>query len=181
MYYMSNLELFHGSPISGIEVLEPRVAHNAVLQGVYDIPAVYASDDIEFATFMAVIGKRSWGGWDAKTYGGKGFYLYEEFLEYLDTSMYLEPVGTVYQLETESFELNTRGEWVSRSPVKVMGSIAVGVSDLPNFAVSDERHPSYYRKLAKQEPEEGEHQSQDLDRVRCDRRCFLRMVRLELP
>ena len=148
MYYMKNLELFHGSPISGIEVLEPRVARNGFLQGVDEIPAVHASDDIEIATFMAIIGKRSWGGWDAETYGDKGFFLYKEFQEYLDASMYPEPRGFVYQLDPEKFELNSHAEWVSRSPVKVMGSIAVGVRDLPLFTVSDERHPSYYSKLS---------------------------------
>lgn len=143
--YMSNLELYHGSLTGGLEVLEPRQARNGAFPDALEDPAVYASADINVAIFMALIGKRSWGGWDAEKYGGKGFYVYEEFAECLSPDKYEEPTGIVYQVSPESFNRTSVKEWRSVTPVRVLGSFTVGLLDLPPISITPELHPSHYR------------------------------------
>lgn len=143
---MSNVELYHGSPHSDIEILEPRRAGNGAVLKQIETPAVYASSDIDYAIFMAVIGNRKWGGWNHEEFGWKGFYIYKEFADYLDLSKYHEPTGTVYFVDATTFELNKGHEWLSTSLAKVLGSLAVGLSDLPTVAINNRKHPSHYRK-----------------------------------
>lgn len=145
IFIMKTPELYHGSVTSGIEILEPRQARNGAFPDRAEQPFVYASSDIDQAVFMAIIGNRKWGGWDSEKYGGKGFYIYEEFVDCLSSLKYIEPTGVVYTLNTDTFEFNSGSEWRSELPVKVLGSIAVGVQDLPEFTVNPERHPSHYR------------------------------------
>ena len=142
---MNSPELYHGTPLSGIKTLTPRQAMNAAYPDRVEEAAVYASDDIDYSIFMAIIGKRQWGGWNKKQFGGKGFYIYEEFEEYLNLSQYEEPTGTVYFLGSDSFEQKAGHEWHSRSPVRVLGSLAVGVQDLPQIAINPARHPYHFR------------------------------------
>ena len=142
---MTSLELYHGSTNNTITVLEPRIARNGVSPDEVEAPAVYASNDIDYAIFMAVIGNRRWGGWSPRKFGNKGFYIYEEFVDDHCSPYYEEPTGTVYFLDTETFRKKNRVEWCSESPVKVLGSIAVGIQDLPLCAISQERHPSHKR------------------------------------
>ena len=140
---MNSLELYHGSILAGIETLEPRVAHNGAFPDRVEKPAVYASSDIDYAIFMAVVGKRYWGGWDKRKFGDKGFYVFEKFLEALDPSGGEEPTGSVYFLNSENFKLKSGIEWTSESPVRVLGSVAVGLQDLPHFAVCTDRRSSH--------------------------------------
>jgi len=143
---MKSLNFYHGSTTSGIEILEPHRPRNGAFQDRTEISAVYATTDIDYAIFMAVIGSRKWGGCNSEKFGDKGFYLYEEFSDYLDPTKYEEPIGTVYDLNPDSFELSRYNEWHSKSPVKVLGSFAVGLRDLPKIAVIPELHPSHYRQ-----------------------------------
>lgn len=146
---MSANELFHGSKISGIDTLEPRVARNGSFPDRISSPAVYASPDVEIAIFMAIIGSRRWGGWDHRKYPGQGFYVYEEFCDYLTEYSDHNVSGTVYVLDRNTFKLSPYGEWTSESPVTTLGAIAVGVTDLPPLTIIDEPHPYYKFKSSK--------------------------------
>ena len=141
----SNVEyLFHWSPIPDLSELIPKQARSgANLDGE---PAVFATHDLDYATFMALIGSNRWGGWDGGRYPGKGFYIYEEFLEYLTTDYY-DIDGVVYFLDKACFEKLRGSEYISTSPVVPLGSIAVSYADLPaNITILDEPHPSRKRK-----------------------------------
>ena len=145
---MTSLELYHGSPTGNIETLRlPEAKSRADSDGI-EIPKIYASSDIDYAIFMAVIGGRRWGGWDGRQYGGKGFYIYEEFAESLGNSYYQGPTGTVYLLDSGSFVSNRGHEWTSEASVRVLGSIAVDIQDLPPFTISPEMHPYHFRKVS---------------------------------
>lgn len=146
---MSEIELYHGSPLADIKILEPHKAGNGFFPDRLEVPAVHATSDIDYAIFMAVIGNRKWGGWNSQEFDGKGFFIYEEFVKCLDLTKYHEPTGSVYFLDNEGFELNLGHEWCSRSSVKILGSLAVGIKDLPFMSANPQKHPSHYRRLSK--------------------------------
>ena len=135
--------LYHGSWVEGLRVLEPRQAKNGPeLDGE---PAVFATNDIDYAVFMALIGTNSWGGWNGNKYPGRRFFVYEEFLEYLTER---EPVVSahVYFLSPADFEESKSQIYRSPRPVKVLGSLAVAIKDLPSdITVITERHPFYQK------------------------------------
>lgn len=135
--------LYHGTWVDGINTLEPRQAYNG--DSPDGDPAVFATNDIDYAIFMALIGTNSWGGWDSKKYSGRGFYLYEEFLEYLTRRR--QPIdGHVYFLDADDFT-ESRGQIFRTSrPVRALGSVAVGIHDLPSdITILPEPHPYYLR------------------------------------
>lgn len=121
--------LYHGTWVEGINILEPRQAKNGdALDGN---PAVFASNDIDYAIFMALIGTNRWGGWSSKKYPGRGFYLHEEFLDDLAPD-YGDIDGYVYFLDANDFSESKHQTFRSEHPVKTLGSIAVSAFDLPS-------------------------------------------------
>jgi hypothetical protein len=119
--------LYHGSPNGTIDILEPRQAYNGPeLDGP---PAVWASDDMDYAIFMALIGGNWWGGWDGYTYPGKGFYVYEEYAESLTLPVLR---GYVYFLPSAEFSQESPHSFHrATTSIKPLGVFAVSVSDLP--------------------------------------------------
>ena len=141
---MKTPELYHGTSVNDIEILEPRLPRNRRSSGD-EVPVVCASDDIDYAIFMAIIGDRAWGGWSKKEFGDKGFYVYDDYAATLSLSEYEQPDGLVYFLDNSTFETENSIEWRSKEPVKVLGSIAVGVMDLPHFAICTEDSRYHYK------------------------------------
>lgn len=133
--------LYHGSRTGEICTLEPRQAKN---HGRPDgEPAVFATPRIDYAIFMALIGSRSWGGWNKK-YPGDGFYIYEEFVDYLTSDEY-DIEGHVYFVPRSEFSM-VDGQHRSFGEVSTLDSIIVSALDLPaGISILPELHPARLR------------------------------------
>ena len=132
MNELKNLEkigayLFHGSKTSDIKSLEPRQAMS--LSKPDGEPAVFASEYVEPAIFMAVIGSRKVG---AFTYYEKSqsfdFFIAESHMVQARIEQW---IGYVYVLSPESFKKRYPGEWASSKVVEPITIIQVGIEDLP--------------------------------------------------
>ncbi len=91
---------------------------------------IAASEAIEPAIFMAVLGSRYVGGW------GKGTILKGQFGFYIITKDYEKAkldgwLGYVYVLPREHFEHLASCEWRAFKPVVPIKMIEVGLYDLP--------------------------------------------------
>lgn len=119
--------LYHGTHIPDIAELEPRQAMKAY--GPDGKPAVFATENIDYAIFMAVVGSRQMGGWNKTILGGRGFYIQEDSLNSLIDD---QAEGYIYFLPRCSFVAKYRGEYRSHKPVKPLDSVSVDAGDLPN-------------------------------------------------
>lgn len=127
---LDNEYVFHGSGIS-ITELEPRQAYSWVdgLKEADGLPAVYASDRIDYAIFMALFNqhncKRSATSSCSFQFGELIFGASAETLEQLsDTS-----VGYVHVLSRRDFELRGGCEWRCEKRISPIEVIQVNRSD----------------------------------------------------
>lgn len=118
--------LFHGSSKGNIKLFEPR---QAITFGRPDgQPAVHATDEIEAAIFMAVLGSRHVGGWGLKNTTKFGFFIIDIHFEEAKKKNWL---GYVYSLPSQTFYNRRKWEWISTKPIKPLDSFAVGIENLP--------------------------------------------------
>ncbi|HSX35996.1 MAG TPA: hypothetical protein VLH84_03630 [Patescibacteria group bacterium] len=120
--------LFHGSATNSIATLEPR---QAISHGKPDgEPCIAASEQIEPAIFMAVLGSRHTGGWgkDNPPRGQYGFYVRRKDYEQAKAEKWN---GYVYVLPRAPFEHFAAWEWRAFMPIKPVKVIKVGFSELP--------------------------------------------------
>lgn len=124
--------LFHGSSTADILVLEPRQAYSH--QKPDGIPAVAASEHLEPAIFMAVLGSHYVGGWDGRD-GEFGFYISKQAMEQAQREQWY---GFVYALDKKHFHQHIDWEWRALVPIKPLYICKVGMADLPkNIALRD--------------------------------------------
>src|SRR3989344_4707378 len=127
--------VFHGSPISNIEELEPRQAHT-IPKGEKELvndgnPAVAASPYVEIAIFRALIkiGRSAFGS------DGEGNLYFEASQKALDAAK--TRVAYIYVLAKEDFVPKSGApmmamDWRSEKPAKPVEIIEIGYQDLPN-------------------------------------------------
>ncbi|HUS26372.1 MAG TPA: hypothetical protein VMY99_03425 [Nevskiaceae bacterium] len=120
--------LFHGSATNKIAILEPR---QAMSHGEPDgKPCIAASEQIEPAIFMAVLGSRHTGGWGKGNppKGRYGFCIHKKDYKQARSERWN---GYVYVLPRASFEHFAAWEWRAFRPVEPIKSVKVEFSDLP--------------------------------------------------
>jgi hypothetical protein len=121
--------LFHGSATNNIALLEPR---QAMSHGEPDgKPCIAASESVEPAVFMAVLGSRHTGGWGRGNppRGQYGFYVRKKDYEKAETERWH---GYVYVLPRNVFGHFAAWEWRAFTPVRPFKMIEVGFYDLPS-------------------------------------------------
>lgn len=127
--------VFHGTGVD-VEMLEPRQSVDTQT-GPDGNPAVFASDLVDYAVFMAIINKRNFpGGIRSRVsrYGHEdgsheyAYYVPAGALERLDESA----TGWVYVYAKEQFNPYKKpGEFISEVPVTAVRKVLVHRRDLP--------------------------------------------------
>ena len=118
--------LYHGSSDGSIELFEPR---QAISFGKPDgIPAIHASDQLEPAIFMAVLGSRHVGGWGLKNGTKFGFFIIDS---HFDEAKQEGWSGYVYELPKDRFSKRRDWEWAATEAIKPVKKYKVGIKDLP--------------------------------------------------
>ncbi len=120
--------LFHGTTSGSIVSFEPR---QAISDGVkHGEPCVAASEYIEPAIFMAILGSRVSSGWNSDEPSDFGFYLKETDFETLRRH---NATGYVYIFDRNTTVFNPfmGWEWRAHENVEPLQKIEVNFADLP--------------------------------------------------
>ena len=144
-YLNSDKYLFHGSSTSGISMLTPRQAYSF---GEKDgEPAVHATDQLEPALFMAIIGSKKCGGMGKSDLPGFGFFIAESDWQRASEEKW---TGCIYVVERRLFIRKDHWEWTSQQSVEVIESDDVSLQNLPvDITIMSDREYHKYRLSGK--------------------------------
>ncbi|GEM_PF-1067652 len=139
--------VFHGSPVGGIEALEPRQAVIGRNQKKHGEPCVAATGFAEIAIFRAIINYENFPEGCASTFGLKHGLPYFETTEAIRENL-TGKTGYVYVFNKSDFEQFGKSNFESRcnKKIKPIEIIEVTSNDLPKNIVRVEKISN---KLAK--------------------------------
>lgn len=143
----TNKYVFHGSADGNLKVLIPKQAKS--FNKNYHEPAVWAADNTQQATFMAVLGSRKTGGWSVKDEGRNyDFFIHRSDMERAKAENWK---GFVYVFSRVEFKHNDGPEWYSTESVKPLLCMPVSLNDLPRGIrlMSEYEFKEHFKQVSK--------------------------------